>query len=214
MKCSAPATTRKEKTFSWHPQWVIVLILVGLLPYILVALILTKRRRVACRSVRHTRTIGPGGFWSRFAAFSFRSSSSPEASLSPRRTATPTSTGLCSSWRLLSLFVWLIVVAVVFSTAIAVTEITDRSITLKGVGSDFAQAYEESIRGYSPRVGRRDRDDWERRDDDRLAGRRRPRGLRRPAAGNATGAARPAARRQIPAQVSAAVETTIEERRN
>ena len=74
----------------------------------------------------------------------------------------------------LSLVVWLIVVAVVFSTAIAVTEITDRSITLKGVGSDFAQAYEESIRGYSPRVGRRDRDDWERRDDDRLVGRRRP----------------------------------------
>src|ERR1700676_4325966 len=47
MKCGAPAVTHKEKNFSWHPQWVAILILVGLLPYILVALILTKRRRVS-----------------------------------------------------------------------------------------------------------------------------------------------------------------------
>ena len=46
MACGAPATVRKRKLFSWQPQWVPVLILVGLLPYIIVSLVLTKRQRV------------------------------------------------------------------------------------------------------------------------------------------------------------------------
>lgn len=45
-KCGARAVARPEKTFSWHPGWVTVLILVGLMPYVLVALILTKRMTV------------------------------------------------------------------------------------------------------------------------------------------------------------------------
>jgi hypothetical protein len=47
MRCGAPSTVCKERNFSWTPPWTIVLILGGLLPYIIVAMILTKRARVA-----------------------------------------------------------------------------------------------------------------------------------------------------------------------
>ena len=46
MACGAPATVRRNKQFSWQPQWVPILILGGLLPYLIVSLILTKRQRV------------------------------------------------------------------------------------------------------------------------------------------------------------------------
>src|SRR3954447_19514028 len=46
MKCGAPSTGHAKKTFSWHPPWVIVLILGGLLPWAIVAAILTKRMTV------------------------------------------------------------------------------------------------------------------------------------------------------------------------
>lgn len=46
MTCGAPAEVERGKLFSWHPGWVIVLIFIGLLVYVVVALVLTKRRRV------------------------------------------------------------------------------------------------------------------------------------------------------------------------
>jgi hypothetical protein len=46
MKCGAPAEVERSKLFSWHPGWVIVLILIGLLVYVVVAFVLTRRRRV------------------------------------------------------------------------------------------------------------------------------------------------------------------------
>ena len=47
MACGAPAAVRKSKKFAWHPQWIYVLLLAGLLPLIIVAAILTKRMTVA-----------------------------------------------------------------------------------------------------------------------------------------------------------------------
>src|SRR5579871_4414997 len=46
MRCGAPATVVRSRKFSWQPQWVIVLLFFGLLPYLIVAIILTKRARV------------------------------------------------------------------------------------------------------------------------------------------------------------------------
>jgi hypothetical protein len=47
MACGAPATVRKSKTFSWQPPWVGILILLGLWPYVIVSMLMTKRQRVA-----------------------------------------------------------------------------------------------------------------------------------------------------------------------
>src|SRR5437588_10198119 len=46
LRCGAPATQYDKKNFAWHPQWVYILILFGLLPMIIVALVLTKRMTV------------------------------------------------------------------------------------------------------------------------------------------------------------------------
>src|SRR6202011_5213444 len=46
MKCGADATTSKEKKFSWYPPWILFLLLLGVWPFLIVALILTKWKRV------------------------------------------------------------------------------------------------------------------------------------------------------------------------
>jgi hypothetical protein len=56
LRCGAPATLHKSKTFSWHPPWVYVLLIAGLLPFAIVAIVLTKRRRVEaplCEQHKH-----------------------------------------------------------------------------------------------------------------------------------------------------------------
>jgi hypothetical protein len=46
MCCGEEATVTKTKKMSWCPPWVGVLFLAGLLPYIIVMLIMTKRARL------------------------------------------------------------------------------------------------------------------------------------------------------------------------
>jgi hypothetical protein len=47
VKCGAPADGKPvEKTFYWHPPWVYVLIFLGLLIYVIVALVMRKQMRV------------------------------------------------------------------------------------------------------------------------------------------------------------------------
>lgn len=46
MVCGAEATTTSRQTFRWHPPWVIVLIIAGLLIWAIVAIILTKTMTV------------------------------------------------------------------------------------------------------------------------------------------------------------------------
>src|ERR1043166_6207175 len=54
--CGQDADVRLRRNFSWHPPWVIVTLIAGLLPYVLIALILTKYMAVdipMCRRHRH-----------------------------------------------------------------------------------------------------------------------------------------------------------------
>jgi hypothetical protein len=46
MVCGREATLVKRKSFSWNPSWVWVTLLLGLLPFLIIALILTKRATV------------------------------------------------------------------------------------------------------------------------------------------------------------------------
>src|SRR5437899_9802675 len=46
MRCGEPATVTVHKTFRWYPSWVFALIFAGLLPYVIVASVLTKRMGV------------------------------------------------------------------------------------------------------------------------------------------------------------------------
>ena len=41
MRCGEPATVTRSRNMSWCPPWVGVLLIAGLVPYVIVALILT-----------------------------------------------------------------------------------------------------------------------------------------------------------------------------
>src|SRR6266478_3526907 len=47
MRCGEPATTHKNRNFSWYPPWIGVTILAGLIVYVILVAVLTKRMRVS-----------------------------------------------------------------------------------------------------------------------------------------------------------------------
>lgn len=46
MCCGEPAITAKRKSFSWTPPWALAFLAMGLVPYVILALIFTKRMQV------------------------------------------------------------------------------------------------------------------------------------------------------------------------
>lgn len=167
-RCGAEATVTKSRKFAWHPQWVVLLILVGLLPYVLVALMLTKRMRVAvpfCDAhknhwlIRNVVVLGMLGALAPVALGAFFLL----ADRQPGEPAPPLGGFLCVG-SMIGLVVWVIVAVVATSTTIRATEITDESITLTKVSKEFAAAVKDH-RGVEdddyapPPRGRRHRDD-------------------------------------------------------
>jgi hypothetical protein len=153
MSCGQQATLYKNKTFSWFPSWVWVLLLCSLWPFLIVALILTKRMNVGvplCDAHRY--------HWVKRNLF---------AILGLLLCA-----GLCFGGVLVSddldkngdpalrdtiqsitfggagvLFVaWLITICVLQATAIRSVEITDETITLAGVSPRFIDAVKRQLR--------------------------------------------------------------------
>jgi len=144
MVCGAAATTRKSKQFSWCPPWVLVLIIAGLLPFLIVTLILTKRMRVTMPFCDQHKN-----YWSRRMLITWLGLALciivgivlaiviDAADLSPERS---TLGGiLCAGIPLLAL-AWLIAAQLVQRTAIRPKEITDRDIVLMGVARQFVDA--------------------------------------------------------------------------
>jgi len=175
MKCGAPAVAHKLKTFAWHPPWVIVLMLFGLLPYVLVALVLTKRRKVNipfCEAHEN--------HWRWRLLFTLGSFAVPVlliiGAIAAASSGANDLSGILLICGFIGLPVWLIAVAVVYATAISVANITDDHITLRNVGREFVLAYKESGRDDFGRYGRHERG---RREEDRDA-RVRPPGAPRP----------------------------------
>lgn len=147
MKCGAPAEVHKDHLFRWHPGWVFVLILVHILVYAIVALALTKKRRVRvplCRAHRHHWLWRQVVIFAGFALFVLLGVGAIVAMTdsAPGRN-NDAFTGLLCGGSLVILLAWLVVVAVLQSTTIRPREITDRSITLVGVSKEFVHSYEE-----------------------------------------------------------------------
>jgi hypothetical protein len=177
MRCGQPALMHKSKKFSWFPGWVYLLLLAGLLPFVIVALIMTKRKWVdvpLCEAHRRLflwpQLFILGGVVALVLLAIFavsllgRPAGSPEAQLGGI---------LCPGWYLGGL-VWLIAVALWLGLLIRPQEITDSSITLRNVSPEFARAFREarqsaadewddavrarwSDRGARPRTGGTDR---------------------------------------------------------
>ena len=52
MRCGRPAVLVKSKKFAWHPPWLFVLVLAGVLIYFIVAIVMTKRMTVQVPLIR------------------------------------------------------------------------------------------------------------------------------------------------------------------
>ena len=151
MYCGAAATRRKSKMFSWHPPWVYLLLLAGLLPFVLVALIMTQRRRIdapLCDQHRHhwgwrqaLVLLSLLGVFGLIVGLAILTSAPPR-----QQPALPGEAWIALPVALLG---WLILAIIVQIGTIRPTEITTYTITLTGVSEGFVDAvaeYEETWR--------------------------------------------------------------------
>jgi hypothetical protein len=167
MKCGAPAAVYKNKTFSWLPGWVYVLLLAGVLVFVIVALILTKRRRVCvplCEKHKNhwlmRQVVLLVSFLALvvlgFVAMLFFADSRPGS-------AEATIGGALCVGTVVGLVGWVILVAVFHVTSIRVVEITERAVKLQGVSRRFVDAYEDLLDRDAEWLDRAARERWERR---------------------------------------------------
>jgi hypothetical protein len=162
MRCGADAPARKWKTFSWHPGWVYLLILIHLLIFIIAALILTKRCKVAvplCEQHRNhwfwRQLITLGGLFGLIGLIIVAAVNSD---------AFGQDAGLMIFLGSVAGFVaWLIVAVVLQVGSIRVTTIRDRSLTLTNVSREFVRAYHDEIDRREEAMDRLARERWERR---------------------------------------------------
>lgn len=172
VRCGADAESDSRQKFSWHPPWVILLILVALLVYLIVAVILTKKMTVTLPVCRRHRNhwlsrklfVGLGLlFWVVYviAAAVFADQLPKEA--------VPVLIGV----GIFGGLGWLIAAVIFQNSAVKPKEITDRYIELTGVDRGFAERWEEAAPPPKPKrrpARRRYDDEYE---DDRPRGRRR-----------------------------------------
>jgi hypothetical protein len=149
-RCGEKAVARPYKTFSWHPGWVLVLILAGLLIYVIVAVILTKRMSVRLPLCARHRS-----YWRNRAIFIYGGLLAIVllGVLSIALVAAQAPRGADNMFGLVCLgsgglaMVWLFAVAIMQVISIRPAEITDNSITLIGLSRAFVDAVREDRRG-------------------------------------------------------------------
>jgi hypothetical protein len=145
MCCGEPTTLWKTKKFSWQPSWVIATVMAGLLPYVIVSLILTKRM-----TVRVPLCADHQNHWFKRVAFnlcylifivgllvgSFAIPELLDVSLQTRDAIT----GAICIGTVVTLLAWVVINIIVEARMVGVKEITDCGITLKNVHLRFFDA--------------------------------------------------------------------------
>jgi hypothetical protein len=166
IRCGAPQTLVKRKSFSWHPQWVYVLLLVGLLPCLIVALILTKRMTAAiplCEQHKSYWLKRNAWIWGTCFIVAMACVGAFALVVQGAERKAPRGedlSGLVCLGSTLAGLVWLVVAAVIQHLTIRPTQITDTSITLTNVSDKFVDAvddYRNSEDEYSDSEWRRSR---------------------------------------------------------
>jgi hypothetical protein len=147
IRCGQPTTYRKTREFVWYPHWIAVLLRVGVLPWLIVALLRTKKRTLdvpLCERHRHhflwLPIIFAGGVLLIFAAFSALVGMALQ--FSPGYDVT----GLVCIGTLVGLLVWLFLALLIQSQTIKPKEITDDEIVLVGVAPNFVEAFEDQMK--------------------------------------------------------------------
>ena len=160
MYCGEPATTTAFKRMHWCPPWVGVLIFVGLLPYAIVASILTRRATVQgpfCDNHKKHWFNRSLLMWGSLFLFGVIGLGGLVIGINlPRQQADSVGPVLCVGG--VVLFVaWLAIVIWAQNTGIRPKEITDQEILLTGVAEEFVDAVAEVDRERKARRSARQR---------------------------------------------------------
>jgi hypothetical protein len=142
MKCGAPATVRKSKTFSWIPPW--ARFMGGL-----IALAFQKRRSVnvpLCEEHKNHWAWRHMVTWFGLLAILLVFFGGV-AVMATGRTGEEIG-GIIMLLAGLLFIAWVITIAIVWYTAINPNEITDYTITLRGIHPEWVRAYHEQARGF------------------------------------------------------------------
>jgi hypothetical protein len=135
MLCGAPATTRKNKRMIYKPSWILMLILLGVLPYFIVSFALEKRALLVAplceRHQGHWRTRNLV-LWGIFLSACVLAGA---ALLAGKQFGGFLCMGACCIG-----LVWLVTAAVLYETSLHATEITTEGMTLTGVSLHFLDA--------------------------------------------------------------------------
>jgi hypothetical protein len=142
--CGQPADGDTRVNFAWYPGWVNILILAGLLPWALVAMILTKRMRTHLPTCQRHR-----GHWFNRKLFVWGgvlffmaigvACIVILATANQQRGLDDLAGYICAAGVIGGL-IWLIAALIYNSSGVRPTEITDRDIVLTKVSPDFIDA--------------------------------------------------------------------------
>jgi hypothetical protein len=153
MRCGERAVTYKQHRFRWFPAWLIVTFPLGILPYIILTEVMTKRMAVR---VPYCEKHQKRPWWPILVYAAILIAlvvlTLGLMVLLHRSVAG----GFICLGGFVAFFVWCMAAAVIGTPGIRPTEITDNGITLKGVSDEFIQALEADRRG---EFERRERDD-------------------------------------------------------
>lgn len=143
--CGEPAETTKTRKMSWCPPWVGILILTGVLPYVIVAMVMTRRATVQaplCDQHQGHWLNRALLMWGSFFLFGLMGAAGLIFGLAlPQRDQDTVMPFVCAGAGLLFV-VWLVIVVACQNTAIRPKEITESEITLTGVSDVFVDAVE------------------------------------------------------------------------
>jgi hypothetical protein len=174
MRCGARAVTYKERRFRWFPRWLIVTFPLGILPYFIITEVMTKRMAVPvpCCEKHQKRPL-----WPILVSAGALATLVGATAIALLLASNEGMAGFICMTGVLAFVFWCFAALIISTPAIRPTEITERSITLKGVCEEFIEALEADRRGDAKRD---DRDDRPRRkrprhdeEDDRPRAKRR-----------------------------------------
>jgi hypothetical protein len=147
MICGTASSIRRKKRFQWTPPWALALLLCGIVPYLVFSFALAKRMTIFapfCHDHRnHWRTRSLiVNLWL-LAILLFGLALIIRSVNIDRRGPPGSWTGMAWAGMAAAFLVWLIVAAILQGTSIRPTEITNNSLTLKGVNNGFIAALQE-----------------------------------------------------------------------
>jgi hypothetical protein len=142
--CGAPAAVLRYRKFTWCPPWVYALVIPGVIPYVIVAWVLTKRKGLniplCAAHQNHFLWRQALGILGVLCVVGFLYAAMSLAEVQPETAGGDVAEILFMATPLL-MAVALIVTTLVHKTAIRPVKITDRSITLERVSREFIEVY-------------------------------------------------------------------------